>query len=196
MNDVGAAVIRQLGEPIGSARGSVQEIGFSPSSALTRWNNMSPEARSLILGHDHAQALNDWFRITNRLANVEALANTSRSGTHLTNAIIGLGSAGMALNGHTALLGAALTAGGGLSLLLSRPAYVRWVIKYAQLRAAALRAPVNSTAPRMAVLINQLGQMATKDPQLLPMVHAIAAENRVGERRDQNQPVQGQPRLH
>lgn len=190
MNDVAAAVMRQLGEPIGSARGSVQEIGFSPSSALTRWNNMSPEARALIFGHEHAQALDDWFRITNRLANVEALANTSRSGTYLTNAILGLGSAAMAFNGHTALLGAALMSGGALSLLLSRPSYVKWVTQYAKLRAAALRAPVNSTAPRMAVLLNQLNRMAIKDPALIPVQRAIAAENGVGPQPDQQQPTQ------
>lgn len=196
VNDVASAVIRQLGEPIGSARGAVQEIGFSPSSALTRWNNMSPEARSLIFGHDHAQALDDWFRITNRLANVEALANTSRSGTYLTNAIVGLGSAAMAFNGHTALLGAALMSGGALSLLLSRPSYVRWAIKYAELRAAALRAPLTTSGPRMVALVNQLGRMAQADPALLPIVRAVAAENGVPESGDQQKPIKGQPRLH
>ncbi len=196
VHDVAAAVIRQLGEPIGSARGVVQEIGFSPSSALTRWNNMSPEARALIFGHEHAQALNDWFRITNRLANVEAMANTSRSGTYITNALVGLGSAAMAFNGHTALLGAALGSGGALSLMLSRPAYVRWVIKYAELRAAALRAPLTTTGPRMVALVNQLSRMAQADPALLPVVRAIAAENGVSEGGDKKKPVDHQPRLH
>ncbi len=196
MHDVAAAVIRQLGAPTGSTRGSFQEIGFSPSSALTRWNNMNPEARALIFGHEHAQALNDWFRVTNRLANVEAMANTSRSGTYMTNAIVGLGSAAMAFNGHTALLGAALASGGALSLLLSRPAYVRWAVKYAELRAAALRAPLTTTGPRMVALVNQLNRMAQSDPALLPVVRAIAAENGISESGDQKKPVPNQPRLH
>jgi len=190
LDDVAAAVIRQLGEPLGSARGAVQEMGFSPSSALTRWSNMTPEARALIFGHEHAQALDDWFRVTSRLANVEALANTSRTATNLVNAGLALGSAGLALNGHTALLGAALTVGGGLSVLLSRPAYVRWVTTYAELRARALQASSGSAAPRLASHLNLLRQAAERDAQLMPVYRQLAAENGIGEGRQQDEKKQ------
>jgi hypothetical protein len=179
MSDFAAGVIRQLGEPIGSARGMVERVGFSPTSALTCWNNMTPEARTLIFGQEHAQALDDWFRVVRRLANVEAMANRSESGNYITNAIVGLFGAGLALHGHAVVLGGLLGLAGGMSILLSRPSYVRWVTQYAKLRADALRLPVNVTAPRMAVLVNQLNRMAIKDPNLIPIQRIVAAENGV-----------------
>ncbi len=187
MDDLAAAVIRQLGEPGGSARGAIQEAGFSPSSFLTRWQNMTPEARALIFGHEHTEALSDLVRVASRLANVEALANTSRTGTNVLN-IGALGAAATMIATGKIIPAAALAGTGfGASLLLSRPSYVRWVTKYAELRAAALRGSVNSTAPAMAAHINRLGQLAQHDQALLPVFRGVAAENGVVEGRDEKQ---------
>lgn len=187
MDDLAAAVLRQLGEPVGSARGSVQEAGFSPGSFMTRWQNMMPEARALIFGHEHTQALNDLVRVADRLANVEALANTSRSATNLLNMSALTGGAAMLASGKIIPAAALAGTGFGASLLLSRPSYVRWVTKYAELRAAALRGSVNSAAPALAVHINRLGQLAQHDQALLPVFRDVAAENGIGEGRDEKQ---------
>jgi len=195
MNDVASAVIRQLGEPVGSARGAVQEMGFSPSSALTRWNNMSPEGRALIFGTDHAQALDDWFRVVNRLANVEAHANTSKSGVFMQNVLGALTAGGLAVSGHTALLAGGAGTAYALMTLLSRPAYTRWLTQYANMRAAALRAPglhnnavpIGTINPRLVVMANQIQRMALRDPELIPIAKTVADENGISKRSQEKQ---------
>jgi hypothetical protein len=180
-------VLRELGKPTGSARGIVQETGFSPSSFVTRWQNMAPEARKLLLGGEHAKDIDDLFRINSRLANIEAQTNFSRSGTNALN----LGGAAWVV--QTAIAGEPLSAlgvvGGGaaLSVILSRPAYVKWASGYAQARAAALRAPADTAVPRMLSHINKLEIMAQKDPALLPILRAVAEENGIEQRGDRNQ---------
>jgi hypothetical protein len=188
MNDVAAAVIRQLGEPTGAARGVTQELGFSVQSFMTKWQNMTPEARALLFGGEHAGALDDLVRVASRMANVEALANTSRSGTNALNLTGLLGAGGMLASGQfMSALGVAGT-GLGASLLLSRPAYARWAVDYARLRAAALRAPVTSTTPHLVAHINRLGQLAKADQALLPIYRAVAAENGIGDADKPEQP--------
>lgn len=201
MDNVAAASIRQMGEPVGSARGTAQEFGFSPSSALTRWNNMTPEARHLLFGTQHAQALDDWFRVVNRLANVEAHANVSKSGIHTQNIFAILGAGLMAGAGHMAALTATATGAYGLTTLLSRPEYVRWLTTYANLRAAALRSPglhsgalpMGTQNPRLTLAVNQLGRMASRNPELVPIYRGVAADNgledRILEKTDQKQKV-------
>jgi len=195
-NQFSALMLDQMGKPKPNARGMVEEAGFSPQTFMTSWNAMSPQARALMFGGEYTQAMNDLSRVVSRLANVEALANTSRSGTDLINYLTMAGTGILAMNHQTALLGGMLAPTAAFSVLFSRPAYVNWIAQYARLRAAMARAPVNTTAPRMAALINQLGQMARKDPALLPAYNAIAAEHGVGNRNQQDQPVEGQPRMH
>lgn len=195
LNDVRAALIRQMGEPVASARGVTQEVGFSVNSYATRWANMAPEARALLFGHEHTEALNGLFRVASRLANVEALANTSRSGTNALNLAGMLSAGGLAWSGNLGpALGVAGT-GATLAVLMSRPAYARWAITYAQLRAAALRAPINVTSPQILAHVNRLAELAKHDRALIPVYRAIAAENGIAETGDQQQPVKNEPRL-
>jgi len=63
------------------------------------------------------------------------------------------------------------TGGFGLSVLFSRPSYVNWAARYAQLRAAALRAP-NRVRPELIAHIRRLEEMARNNPDLLPVVRA------------------------
>lgn len=172
-------IFRELGKPKPSAGGLVQEVGFSPESAFTRWNAMNPEAKALLFGGEHAQDIDNYIRVVGRLANLEKLANTSRTGTNTINMTGAAASVGSMLSGNLAMpLGMAGT-GYATALLMSRPAYVRWATGYAELKAATLRAPVDVVAPRMIAHINRLGQMAKQNPDLLPVYRAIAAENGV-----------------
>lgn len=171
-----SGVLSQLGRPIASARGFSQEIGFSVTSWLTNWNKMSPEAKRLIFGDQHALALDKLARVARRLADVEAQVNSSRSGTHLTN-IAGIASAGTALATGNILpiLGPALS-GYTASLLLSRPAYATWATRYAVLRAHALSGPRAAIRP-LHEQIHRLAIMAEADPRLIPVVIAIGRDN-------------------
>ncbi|MGO9172010.1 MAG: hypothetical protein ACLP7P_08610 [Rhodomicrobium sp.] len=174
--DVASAALREMGKPFGSARGQTQEAGFSVNSAMTRWQNMSPEGRRILFDAPdtggRVQTLNDFIRVANRMANFEALANTSRSATN------GLGMAGLAsiftaaqqaLAGHPgAAAGAASVAGGmwGVGKLLTSPAYVRWLTRAVKL----------SQDPRAAFTlrdhVRELARLAAKDAD--PSRQAVA----------------------
>lgn len=196
MRQVSAFLISELGRPVGSARGISQEIDFSVSSFLTRWNNMTPEARSMLFGGEHAQAVDDLVRVVSRLANVEALANTSRSATNAIS-VGGLLATGSALmtGGWQAALLPGIT-GFGAAVLFSRPFYVRWVARYARLKANALQgghmARRAASDPDKQVLahINRLALMARDNPELIPVLRSISLENGIGEGSEKQEQVE------
>ncbi len=193
-NQISSLVLRQLGTPVGSARGTTQEIGFSVNSFLTRWQNMAPEARAMLFGGEHTAALDDLVRVVSRLANVEALANSSRSGTNALNMSGLLGIGGSVASGQ--VIPALGIAGTGLaaSVLLSRPAYVRWTAQYAAIRAAALRVPASQSTPIMLAHIQRLAELAKHDSQLLPVLRAISEENGIKQRGEEQNKQQGNVR--
>lgn len=182
MGEIAAAVISEMGRPVGSARGVTQEIGFSVSSFLTKWENMSPRARAILFDGEHRAALDDLVRVVSRLANVEALANTSRTTSNAlgVGALAGGGGAYMAGGIETAI-GSALAVAGA-SVLFSRPSYVRWVTRYLRAKEAARRP---QSGGRLASAINELGRMAASDPDLVPVLQSLvggqSAQNPPGE---------------
>ena len=172
-------ITRELGKPIASARGTPQEIGFSVQSFVTRFNNLDPRARAMLYGGgQRAHDISQLFRVVNRLANVEALANTSRSasnGLTLTGLVAGGASI---LSGNVATPLAMAGGGFGLAMLFSRPELVRWATGYAQARAAMLRAP--NTVQARAVMSAQLSSLLAivkLHPEMMPVYQAFAAEN-------------------
>jgi hypothetical protein len=174
--ELAAGILNQLGKPIGSARGLSQEIGFSVNSWLTNWLKLSPDAKKILFTKEHIAALDDLARIAHRLSNVESLANSSRSGLHLTN-VAGLAAAGGSLaTGNWLYLMGAAGAHYGASLLLSRPAYAKWAVGYAKLRAKALSGP-NAVIRPLHEQIRNLAIMAKSDPRLIPLVVDIAKDN-------------------
>lgn len=143
-NDVASGVIRELGKPFGSARGAAEQAGFSVSSFITNWNNMSPEGKAVLFRINKGtaelgQALDDFVRVADRMANFEALANTSRSATN------GLGIAGLisiitaasqAAMGNLQAAGMAASVGAGMygfGKLLTSPLYVKWLTRAVEL---------------------------------------------------------------
>lgn len=175
-SEFSSLVLRELGTPAASARGLSEELGFSVSSFVTNWSRMSEEARGLLFLGEQRAAINDLVAIGHRMANVEALANTSRTATNaaglgtLSAAAMGVASGNLAL-----VLGPAL-AQTGLSLLLSRPAYARWAVRYANLRAVALRSPQGAKA-QIEQHVRTLRNLAEFDPQLAAIAAGIAADN-------------------
>lgn len=179
-NEFSSLVLRNLGRPNPSARGAAQEFGFSVQTFLTNWNRMDPRARAAIFNQPgQAQAIDDVVRVVNRLANVEAQINTSRSATNALNVggVFAAGGALMAGDGGATLLGSSL-AGGAASVLLSRPAYARWLATYARLRARALSSRLPITGA-LAQHISRLEVLARTNPELRGIAAAVAAENGV-----------------
>lgn len=184
-NQIGALLVTEMGKPVPSAGGVVEKYGFSPQSFMTRWNKMSPQSRDLLFGGDYAREMDDLVRVVRRISNVEKQANTSKSGTDIVNFLTGIGSVGMAMNGHTALLASMAAPMAGASVLFSRPGYVHWIAQYARARAALLDASATARAPRITALVNQLGQLAQKDSALIPIYRQVAAENGIGQRSEE-----------
>jgi hypothetical protein len=176
MGEIAASLISEMGRPVGSARGVTQELGFSVNSFLTKWQNMSDRSKALLFDGEHRAALDDLTRVVSRLANVESLANSSRSFSN-TLGVGSIGAAGAALaSGMDAMFTAGTTAGSiyGASVLFSRPSYVRWVIGYTKAKAAA-RDP--RKAGKVLAEIQRLGQMAKSDPALIPAFRALAGDD-------------------
>lgn len=179
MDQLASGIIRELGSPVGSARGVAQEMNFSVQSFTTRWQNMSPEARATLFTGPHRAALDDLARVSNRLANVEALANTSRSGTNAINLGGTMAAIGAVASGAVDTMTAGLaTAGGGyaLSTLLSRPEYTRWLVGYLRVR-ARMRSATDGRVPEYAELVRRLGVMAGQDPDLEPIYEELSRGN-------------------
>lgn len=180
-SDIGALVLRNLGRPVPSARGVAQETGFSPQTFTTRWNAMDPRSRDMLFGGEVARPISDLYRVANRIANIEALANVSRSGVNAMN-LGGLAAFLMSLARGDVILPAVVGGGGAVfSAILSSPLYARWATRYMQLKAEAIRSPQQVNAALVSH-INRLSQMASKDITLAPLVRAVEAENGISER--------------
>lgn len=173
--ELASVMVRELGQPVNSARGIVQEVGWSPNSFVTRWNNMSPEARDMFFGPEHREAIDNLFRVANRLSNVEALTNTSRSGTNSMNLAGGAAGVGSMFAGNFAV---PLAIGGSMgvtSILMSRPAYTTWMTKYMNLRAAVRDGSDRTIAPLIRH-VSGLERLAHDNPALWPAYAAVASE--------------------
>lgn len=197
--EVAAGVIAEMGRPAGSARGLVQDIGFSVESFMTRWNNMTPEAKTILFGHEHVQAVNDFVAVARRLANVESFANRSntfRSGGNVLGIAATVGTAVAGGPAGLAYLVGALGGSYGLSVLLSRPTYAKWATKYLALKARAAKGPKAIRAnPALSAHVARLGQMAQHEPELIAVHNAIATEDGIVEGRRSDSEEKDQARL-
>jgi hypothetical protein len=185
--ELAAGIISEMGRPAGSARGLVQDLGFSVESFMTRWNNMTPDARVLLFGRDHIRALNDVVAVARRLANVEGFANRSntyRSGGNVLGIAATAGTAVAGGPAGLAYLAGALGGSYGLAVLFSRPAYAKWLSRYLVLKAQAVQtgAAGGRLAARHPALVShiaRLGLAAQREPELVPIYRSLAAENGV-----------------
>lgn len=179
---VASVLVRQMGRPINSARGVSQEVGFSPQTFVTNYNALTPEARALLFGEEHARALENLFRVSRRVADVEALTNFSRSGTNALN-VGGLATT-IASIARGDIITPAVVGGGmyGVAHLLASPRWARWATQYMQLRAAAARSPARVNAA-LRNHINALRRGVRIDPELgavLLLVNQDSGENNDG----------------
>ncbi len=183
MDEISSALIVDLGRPTGRAAGATQEAGFSPSRFASQWNSLSPQARKVVFGHRPKlfAALNRFARVSQGMADFEALANSSRTGvSNAVWAMVGAGGVGAAQVSPAMVAGvaAAMMGGRAASSFLSSPAYVAWLT-----RAPVISRSGNGVA--MAQHLKRLRDMALKDKKLDPMaLQAIGlAGGNVGEQK-------------
>jgi hypothetical protein len=188
-NQVTALVLESMGQPRASAGGVVQEVGFSPSTFMTNFRNMLPEARNIVFGPEYAGALNDLARVAGRLDEVMKTTNWSRSGTNAINTGLLLGAGGAVWAGLDAMLAGLASAGGAgtVAVLFSRPSYVRWVQGYANVLATARMAP-RQFGPTLTAHTARLAGMASADPRLVPVLRSLIAAH------PEHYPERGNPR--
>lgn len=165
MAELRGTLVADLGKPVASARGAANELGFSVQSFTTRYNQMFRDNRAglelLFPDKGHRKALEDVARISARLAEVEAMANTSRSATNAANmsGVLAAGGA-FAAGGMEVLLGS-LASGAATSVLLSRPELANWLVNYTRLRAAGQGRANAELARHLATL----GSLAVRYPE-------------------------------
>lgn len=191
--DFSGLVLSRMGQPLPSARGMTQDLGFSVATFITNWERMEPRARAMLFGAGaQAQAVNDLVRVVRRFAEVEALTNTSRSATNAINvtSLMGAGSAaGLAWLGNLdAMLTGGLAAGSGYlaSVMLSRPAYTRWMTQYLQLRAQI--ATNQQAISRIRAHVVRLQQLATRDPELARALGGPSLSRAKDDQKQEDQP--------
>ena len=203
-DDIRSAFIHSMGTPKPNTKGFIEKLGWSPTTFQTTYSAMSADAKRMFFTGTHQTALEDLFRVASRLADVEALANVSRSTSNAMGVMALISGAGRLASGDWLglLLGPAVV--GSASLLLTSPKYARWAVGYANLRANLLMAPgaaMRATnraiiAPDRQLLthINRLSVMARHNPDLLPVLRSISSENGIGEGSEKKSQVENDVR--
>ncbi len=167
---VAGSFLRRMGlaRPGGQADVAIDESAqvFSPAVFITRWNQLSPEARLGIFGgtrySELIPELNALVRATNAVQQAERLANTS--GTTRTLLVGGT----LGIMGERLLRGdlaGAATAGGGTIVapwisakLITNPGFVRWLTGTVQ--------SVNAGTPTLTGRITRLIAVAEANPEI------------------------------
>lgn len=159
MDDVAASAMVEMGRPTGRASGITQDAQWSPSKFANAWNNMNHEA---IFGHrpELYAKLKKYANISQGMADYEALANSSRSGTHnLIGTILVAGPFALLASLKTVLMTGA--ANYGAARWLASPAYVDWLTQSTRLQKSIAKGQLSgpqavSATRRSAVALQEL----------------------------------------
>ena len=201
-NDFAGVLLREIGRPVASAAGRAQEAGFSVRTAATNWRNMSPEAQRLLFGN--SREVENLFRVINRLSEIEATVNSSRTATNLINvggtlAALTAGVTGNTLTALSVGIGAL-----GLSFILSRPTYVRMMTGILKLRAQIAGANNGTVVERgveesnrlVRQFVQRLGTDSEAAPELAQKVEAALLIGRATQGRNaQSEDRQPKPNI-
>lgn len=195
--DISSGIIREMGRPVGSARGLTEDAGFSVNSAITNWKNMSEEGKNVLFnqtrdGKALRNSLDNFVRVADRMANFEAMANTSRSTTNalgLTALFSLFNAVGQAAVGNVGPAAALATPAAGsyaFGKFMSSPAYVRWLTRATELSGSPDKLQSLRSHARA------LGKLAEKepDPQVQNLIHVLTTKlaDVSAANRPQNQP--------
>lgn len=175
MDEIRSMMIRGMGEPVGSARGFAEQIGFSVQSFTTRWNKMDSKAKAILFDGEHRASIDRLARMVNRNANVEALTNTSRSASNAMGVGALAAGGGSLFSGSVWPILGSLSAGLAGSIIFSRPSYAKWAVRYAELREIAKRAPIGGRQ-LIAKHVDLLKKKAETNPELIPALSAVLSD--------------------
>ncbi|WP_415642453.1 hypothetical protein [Sphingomonas antarctica] len=156
-DSVRATIIGHLGD---AAAGKQTKDGdvFSPATFATKWNGMSPRAKSILFQGQHAKDLDDIARVMDGMKAAGQFANVSKTSI-ATSAMATMGSGW--LNPFVPVVASALQFGGGK--LLANQTVARWI-------AGALKKP-NPKAGFTA--IQGLTKIARAEPAIANEVFSL-----------------------
>jgi hypothetical protein len=192
-NDVGAAIIRRMGNPKPNQPRAPGEPEFSVGTLATNWRKLTPQAKDRLFGPDRPgtprAGLEELHRVAASLQNMGSLANTSHSGeiagafalvADLANAL------GSGRSPLPELLG--FTGAYGVSKLFMRPEFSRWLYKAPSIINSAPAMMGNSLA--LAALGNSLAGRKEKRVETQPIEEQIVEDRYTRPERDPDQPLQ------
>jgi hypothetical protein len=175
-NNVGAAVMRQLGTPTAGAKDVVSGVAFSPASFVTNWNKISDTAKDTLFGaagtpqRDNIEALT---RVAGAQKNLSRFGNPSGS-AHM-GAVVGETSAAVLAAehyqdflSHPIATTLALAGGYGAPRLLMSPTVARWLYT---LPSTVNQGPTASAGIERA--LGSLDVLARTDPSLMPVASQL-----------------------
>lgn len=139
--DVSASIIDRLGRaPAGSQNAAGD--AFSPARFLTEWNNLSDEAKSILLPQNLRSEMNKLAEV----AELTKAANAERNFSNTGNVVVGAGT-GAAMTQAPLTTGALLSASWVSSKALTNPATLRALNKMARGDATAMRRLAKGNGP-------------------------------------------------
>jgi hypothetical protein len=138
---VSASIIDRLGRATDGAQNAAGDA-FSPSTFLTKWNKMTPEARSVLLPPEARKEMTKLARVAESAKDARAERNFSNTGTVVTGATAGAGFATSPIT-TASILGGSWVSG----KVLTSPAVLRALNKAARGDAKQLRAIAKGNSP-------------------------------------------------
>jgi hypothetical protein len=171
--NVGAAVMRRMGEPTPGAKDVVHGSDFSPASFVTNWNKLSDSAKDTLFGaegtaqRDNIEALT---RVAGAQKNATRFANLSGT-AHMgaVGAEAGIGSSLMFEHGeellhHPIATVMALAGGYAAPRMLMSPAAAQWLYRLPSVINSG-----NTPAQGVQRALGALDTIARTDPALVPV---------------------------
>lgn len=170
---VSASIIDRLGRATDGAQNAAGDA-FSPSTFLTKWNKMTPEAKSVLLPPAARKEMNKLAQVAEGAKDAGAERNFSNTGTIVTGSLAGYG-LGTAPATTALILGGSWASGKALT----SPVMLRALNKAARGDAKQLRAIAKGNSPLAedAATILRLssaeaaqgGNAANTEPQSIPV---------------------------
>jgi len=127
---VRGTVINRLGKATPGQQDAAGQA-FSTSRFLTRWNELSPEAKRAIFGEDNItrKAMNDIAKVSEKIKDIDRFGNPSGTAQQVTLGALILGGAIEPVTVASGVAGANVSA-----RLMTSDKFVRWLGKHAQKR--------------------------------------------------------------
>lgn len=187
--NVGAAVIRRMGEPTPGAKDVLADHNFSAASFATNWNRLSDNAKDTLFGAvtpgSDREALEALVRVAKAQKNIAKYANPSGTASHnIAAGLVGIAAErAFELSSHpmTTVLG--ILGSYGASKALMAPGFARWLYQAPRI---IRDAPTKSAGVER--MLSGLDNLARVSPELGPVARGLRESMAPADERRGQQP--------